>query len=99
MRGQLNKYCGNNMVLSKEQIKEAKKICKSHNMNSGFIPKNGIVGNGFWSEECKGSFEGFIEWLISESTPNALRDEKRAAIWKEFFEYDLRADYAKRGKI
>lgn len=51
------------MRLSKEQVKEAKNFCKANGLNTNLVNKD--LGNGFWSENCKGTFEGYLENLLN----------------------------------
>ena len=53
------------MTLTSEQIKTAKTICKENGLNPKAVSKE--LGNGFWAEQCKSSFEVYIFWLLVES--------------------------------
>ena len=54
------------MKLSKEQIKIAKNLMTSVGQN----PKNlhTEVSNAFYQEECNGTFEGYLSWLVNYKT-------------------------------
>lgn len=49
------------MKLTKEQIKIAKQFCKDNGLDPKQVAKE--MGNGFWLEECKGSLEGYLNYL------------------------------------
>lgn len=53
------------MTLTSEQIKTAKRICKENGLNPKVISKE--LGQGFWAEECKSSFEGYMIWILVDS--------------------------------
>ena len=50
------------MTLTPEQIKIAKKACKENGVDPKSVEKQ--LGNGFWADTCKSSFEGYIAFLI-----------------------------------
>lgn len=53
------------MTLTSDQIKTAKRICKENGLNPKIVSKE--LSNGFWLEECKSSFEGYVVWLLVDS--------------------------------
>ena len=53
------------MTLTTEQVKAAKKACKENGLNPKLVNKE--IGNGFWVDDCKSSFEGYVSFLLNES--------------------------------
>lgn len=58
------------MILTKEQIKEAKKILKANGLNPALVSKE--IGNGFWIEECNSSFEGYVNHLLNSKNDGSI---------------------------
>lgn len=63
------------MTLSKEQLKEAKRFCKENSIDSTRVKKE--LGNGFWSEECNSTFEGYLNYLLNFKSSGVLEQMEK----------------------
>ncbi len=60
----------NNMKLSKEQIKIAKKFFKDNGLNPKDVRSE--LGQGFWLDECKGTFEGYLNYKKNDKRDGSI---------------------------
>lgn len=59
------------MTLTAEQIKIAKNLCKELGLSVKLVNKD--LGNGFWSEDCNGTFEGYLTYITEVLAKKEVR--------------------------
>ena len=60
----------NNMTLTTEQVKQARKFCKENGINPKEVSKE--LGHGFWTDQCQGTFEGYLSYLLNDNSNGSI---------------------------